>query len=127
MCIGSAVAPSHLSTSRHCHHYDDGRRTPTYKRKRRNELDKDEKCKHRIQKFRLAWTSQPEFKTWLRPDLDNPNKAHCIKCNISFTAELTVIKNHAKGKKHKKIASASSVCSQNIIKKFTAPQSHEDT
>lgn len=59
--------------------------------------------------------------------MDNPNKARCIKCNISFTAKLTVIKNHAKGKKHKKIASASSFCSQNIIKKFTAPQSHEDT
>lgn len=59
--------------------------------------------------------------------MDNPNKARCIKCNISFTAELTVIKNHAKGKKHKKIASASSVCSQNIIKKFTAPPSHADT
>ncbi|KAL4103820.1 hypothetical protein QTP88_019155 [Uroleucon formosanum] len=31
---------------------DDGKRTSTYERKRRNELDKDEKCKHRISKFR---------------------------------------------------------------------------
>jgi len=50
-----------------------------------------------------------------------------ISCNNSFTAELTVMKNHAKGKKHTKIASASSIRAQQIIKQFTATQSNEDT
>lgn len=106
---------------------DNGQRTPTFKRKYRNELEKNEKGKHRFQKFRDSWMSRPEFKKWLRPDATNPFKAQCSKCNINFTAELTVIKNHAKGKKHTLIDLNTSSGSQNKIKQFTSIKSHKDT
>lgn len=33
---------------------------------------------------------------------EKPTKAKCISCDTEFSADLTVIKNHAKGEKHKK-------------------------
>lgn len=76
-----------------------GRTTPTYKRKRRGELSKEERPKHREQKYRPEWELKPSFKDWLRK-VEGDNMK-CIKCNTTFVSELVVIKNHALGKKHK--------------------------
>lgn len=72
------------------------------KRSIRRELKTNEKAKygkHRKQHVKTSWISKPEFKNWLRSDLNYEYKARCLKCNISVTAELTVIKNHSQGKK----------------------------
>jgi hypothetical protein len=59
-----------------------GRTTPTYKRKRRSELSKKERPKHREQKYRPEWESMPSFKDWLRKVEGDNMKAKCIKCNV---------------------------------------------
>lgn len=58
--------------------------------------------KHRPQKFRDAWLQTHEFKTWLSNVVDDKFKARCKVCNITFKAELTVIKNHMKSKGHQR-------------------------
>ncbi|KAK4329212.1 hypothetical protein Pmani_000440 [Petrolisthes manimaculis] len=54
---------------------------------------------HRQQRYRQEWERNPAFKPWLTGTQDQ-HKAKCLFCNITMVAELTVIKNHAKGKKH---------------------------
>ncbi|KAK4316440.1 hypothetical protein Pmani_012404 [Petrolisthes manimaculis] len=54
---------------------------------------------HRQQRYRQEWERNPAFKPWLTGTQDQ-HKAKCLFCNIAMVAELTVIKNHAKGKKH---------------------------
>ncbi|KAF0685410.1 DUF4371 domain-containing protein [Aphis craccivora] len=45
-----------------------GPSTPKKKRSVRNELSKDEKPKHRKQKYRCEWESDNLFKGWLKPE-----------------------------------------------------------
>ncbi|KAL1276188.1 hypothetical protein QQF64_035811 [Cirrhinus molitorella] len=50
------------------------------------------------------------FAKWLRPVSGNDSKAFCRCCNVHMVAEITVLKNHEKSKKHqdkkKNLASA---------------------
>ncbi len=58
--------------------------------------------KHRAQKYKKDWEKLLDLKNWLQPDPKNQFRAKCRLCNgSSFTAELTVIKNHQNTKKHK--------------------------
>jgi len=78
-----------------------GRTTPTNKRKIRGELSKEERPKHREQKYCPEWELKPSCKDWLRKVEGDNMKSKCIKCNATFVSELVVIKSHALGKKHK--------------------------
>ena len=65
-------------------------------------LSKASGSKHRSQKYKKDWEKLPDFKNWLQTDPGNQFRAKCRFCTgSSFTAELTVIKNHLNGKKHK--------------------------
>lgn len=57
---------------------------------------------HRQQKFRDAWLKQEDFKLWLARVHDDPFKAKCKQCNMTFNAELIVIKNHSKSQAHQR-------------------------
>lgn len=74
--------------------------TPKKKRRIRNELHKNEKDKHRKQKYRVEWEGKDEFTTWLKPVKNNIYRARCIKCNVDFVSELGCLKNHLKSKNH---------------------------
>uniref|UniRef100_H2ZRS9 DUF4371 domain-containing protein n=1 Tax=Latimeria chalumnae TaxID=7897 RepID=H2ZRS9_LATCH len=50
--------------------------------------------------YRKEWEADPLFSGWLQPVSGNTGKARCRCCNIQFTAEHTVLKNHAKLNKH---------------------------
>ncbi|CAH1736808.1 unnamed protein product [Aphis gossypii] len=67
------------------------------------------KIQHRAQKFRKEWCSLPDFKDWLIPDENDIFKAKCSLCKSSMVAELSNIKNHGKGIKHKQIVTAGTV------------------
>lgn len=59
--------------------------------------------KHRSQKFRLEWCKDDELRDWLLPDKNDVHKARCKYCNVQFVAELTNIRGHGNGKKHKSL------------------------
>ena len=54
---------------------------------------------HRLQTYRKEWESQ--FAGWLRPVAGSESKAFCRCCKTELVAEITVLKNHSKSKKHK--------------------------
>ena len=54
--------------------------------------------KRRQQNYRAAW--EKEYGAWLRCVPNNPRKAKCIVCPKVMVADVTVLKNHAKGKRH---------------------------
>ena len=54
---------------------------------------------HRLQTYRKEWESQ--FAGWLRPVAGSESKAFCRCCKTEMVAEITVLKNHNKSKKHK--------------------------
>jgi len=83
----------------------------------RNELPKE---KYRKQKYLTEWESDSEYKEWIKPVLDDCYRARCLKCQISFTAELTCIKNHAKSKLHSSFVKATQSSSQFIMSKLVA-------
>ncbi|XP_008182864.1 uncharacterized protein LOC103309369 [Acyrthosiphon pisum] len=70
---------------------------------------KIQKIQHRAQKFRREWCSSADFKDWLIPDENDVFKAKCSLCKSSMIAELSNIKNHGKGIKHKQIVTAGTV------------------
>jgi len=74
---------------------------------RDEDLDREEKPKHRTQKFRSEWKTDSALRDWIEQDADDLN-ARCKFCKVSMVAELTVIKNHGKGKKHTSILSNAS-------------------
>ncbi|XP_008178157.1 uncharacterized protein LOC103307704 [Acyrthosiphon pisum] len=74
---------------------------------RGGDLAPEEKPKHRTQKFRSEWITDCALRDWIEQDA-NELKARCTFCNVSMVAELTVIKNHGKGKKHTSILSSAS-------------------
>lgn len=103
-----------------------GLSTPKKKRYARGgDLARKEKEKHRKQKFRFEWLKKEEFKTWLMPDKENNYKAYCRFCKVSFTSELTVIKNHKTSEKHSLIF-ASNTVKQNSITSFTIKNTPEE-
>ncbi|MED6250372.1 hypothetical protein ATANTOWER_031368 [Ataeniobius toweri] len=52
---------------------------------------------HRPQSYRKEWESQ--F-VWLRPVAGSDSKAFCRCCNTELVAEVSVLRNHSKSKKH---------------------------
>ena len=66
---------------------------PTVMKKRR---------RHYKQLYRSQWQRMPLFAGWLRPVRHDLRKARCLACKSTMVAEITVIKNHAKGKRHLK-------------------------
>lgn len=73
--------------------------TPKKKRMMRGrDLAKEEKPKHRTQKFRSEWKTDSALRDLIEQDADEL-KARCTFYKVSMVAELTVIKNHGKGKK----------------------------
>lgn len=79
---------------------EEGPSTPKKKRSLRNELSKQEKEKHRKQKYRDEWESNKAYKGWLKSERDNPFKAKCIICNVNFVSELSCIKKHCNSSNH---------------------------
>lgn len=74
---------------------------------RGGDLAIEEKPKHRTQKFRSEWITDCALRDWIEQDADEL-KARCRFCKVSMVAELTVIKNHGKGKKLANILSNAS-------------------
>ena len=56
--------------------------------------------RHHQQRYRKEWEADPAFNPWLQEVSNDPLKAKCRVCNVVMVAELTVMKNHAKRKKH---------------------------
>lgn len=49
--------------------------------------------------YNAKWEKDPEYKFWLRKGrLDS--KAECSLCDVEFRAEKTVLRNHARSKRH---------------------------
>lgn len=59
------------------------------------------KQKHRVQHFRSEWCKNKDFSDWL-VSVKDPLKAKCKICDVIMVAELSNIKNHSKGLKHKR-------------------------
>lgn len=80
-------------------------------------LKKKSKSKqsHQRQKFKDFWLTREEYKLWLVKVFNDFYKAKCKLCNTTFTAELTVIKNHLKTQSHQRRSIQSS---QPKIKNF---------
>ncbi|KAL5246128.1 hypothetical protein ACI65C_013536 [Semiaphis heraclei] len=74
--------------------------------------------KHRAQKFRSEWLRVENLKKRLVPVDDDPLKAKCKLCNFTMVAELSNIKAHGNGKKHKQIEACKEI-KQKSIKTFT--------
>ena len=53
--------------------------------------------------FNDEWLEKDEYKSWLRKNDKNPNKAFCVACkksiDLSVMGESTLV-SHMKGKKH---------------------------
>ncbi|XP_031334601.1 zinc finger BED domain-containing protein 5-like [Photinus pyralis] len=73
--------------------------TPEYKKRKRGESSNTVSKTHRKQQYRAEWEKDSRFKGWLVKSKEG-EKARCRACNAEFTAEITVIKNHAKSSKH---------------------------
>ncbi|KAF0688864.1 Uncharacterized protein FWK35_00037269, partial [Aphis craccivora] len=69
--------------------------------------------KHRSQKFRIEWCKDKELGEWLIQDKEDEYKAKFKYCNVSMVSELSNIKVHGKGVKHKQIVSSLSTKSTN--------------
>jgi len=88
--------------------------TPKKKRLQRGgDALKSEKQGHRDQKFRDEWCLNSQYKYWLKPDSNDVFRAKCSMCNKDFRADISVIKNHANGSKHKLMMSNAKPKSQN--------------
>lgn len=74
--------------------------TPKKKRQARNELSRDEKVKKSPKTFVSSWLDDPEFKGWLAPLPDNPQKCKCMPCNVVILCGRSELQKHASGKKH---------------------------
>lgn len=73
--------------------------TSTPKKDERDEVANFQKKKnHYKQLFRPEWMENDDYRMWLKPT-DDKSRAYCSLCKKDFVAELTVIKNHASGKK----------------------------
>ncbi|XP_060871765.1 uncharacterized protein LOC132945941 [Metopolophium dirhodum] len=53
---------------------------------RGGDLAKDEKPKHRVQKFRSEWKTDKNFRYWIERDTDE-TKAKCTFCKVSMVSE----------------------------------------
>lgn len=67
--------------------------------RKKSKTEKEKKSKAQ-QKFRDEWLQQPEFRDWLDRVLGDFYKAKCKLCDEVYTADISVLKGHAKTKKH---------------------------
>lgn len=79
----------------------------------------------RPQKFTDAWLNEADFKSWLKRDPDNPYKGKCRHCNVNFTVEIAVIRNHAKSRTHQ--TKIGSVSKQPSLNTFVQQAQNDDT
>lgn len=54
-----------------------------------------------LQKYRIEWERNDDFKSWLAPCENNTIKAYCKYCKCTFFAKLSDIQRHIKTLKHK--------------------------
>lgn len=87
-----------------------------------------QKKTHRVQKYRVDWERHPRYSPWLAPDPKCNTKARCTWCNVSFVADICLIKNHGGTKKHKKNESAyeSAQNPVNMMNKYFKPHSNSE-
>ena len=52
--------------------------------------------------YQAAWTTDPEFTTWIRPVAEDRMRAFCGLCRADFSVGASGIRAHAKGTHHKK-------------------------
>lgn len=102
-----------------------GPSTPKKTRLYRGDLSKEERPKHRQQKFRTDWLKMDVFKMWLAPLKSNEYGAYCKFCKQTLVSEIGVLKNHSKGKKHIQIMQGSSSKQQSITS-FTTKEKSPD-
>ena len=74
--------------------------TPEKKKKIRGDAGKKPQVYQ--QKYKSMWESEPIFKGWLRPVIDDPLKASCFLCKIQMYAKRSVLEKHCETEKHKK-------------------------
>lgn len=73
----------------------------------------------RKQKFNEEWMKNTIFSTWLSPESLNLYKALCTICNVTFTAEVTVVKNRSKSKSHN--TAINSIANRKTINLYSQP------
>lgn len=87
------------------------------------------KRKRYKQKFRDEWLLNKEYCDWLRKDNRDLLKATCNVCNVSFSAEISVIKRHQNGNKHinnlKRCSASTSKKQQSIVSAFKSTPTTE--
>ncbi|KAF2360112.1 hypothetical protein FHG87_009128 [Trinorchestia longiramus] len=54
-------------------------------------------------RYNPAWERDPDYADWVRPGRIK-TRAECLFCDVEFAAETTVLKNHAKSKRHGRAA-----------------------
>ncbi|KAL0884118.1 hypothetical protein ABMA27_016137 [Loxostege sticticalis] len=59
-----------------------------------------QKKKTYLQKYRVEWEQEEEFKMWLKPVLTDQSKAFCMYCHSEMFAKLADIRKHSSTKKH---------------------------
>lgn len=77
------------------------------------------KKQKRIQRYRVDWERDPQFSPWLAPDT-NVTKARCKWCDITMTADVSIIKMHKASKRHEKNDNSKS---KSNLHNFFKPQS----
>lgn len=102
-----------------------GPSTPEKTRLYRGDLSKEERPKHRQQKFRKDWLKMDIFKMWIAPLKLNEYGTYCKFCKQTLVSEIGVLKNHSKGKKHIQITQGASSKQQSIIS-FTTKKKSPD-
>ncbi|XP_018007231.1 uncharacterized protein LOC108665026 [Hyalella azteca] len=50
-------------------------------------------------RYNKNWENDPDYRDWIRPGRV-VSRAECAYCDVEFVAESTVIRNHAKSKRH---------------------------
>uniref|UniRef100_A0A8D9BVE9 thioredoxin-dependent peroxiredoxin n=1 Tax=Cacopsylla melanoneura TaxID=428564 RepID=A0A8D9BVE9_9HEMI len=58
--------------------------------------------KHRTQRYRTAWETDPDFASWIQPVENDTLSATCTICSTIMRAEVTVLKRHCVSAKHVK-------------------------
>ncbi|CAH1640743.1 unnamed protein product [Spodoptera littoralis] len=93
--------------------------TPKKTLARRNELSRDQKEKHRAQKYRADWENLEVFKHWLKPG-KSEYKAKCIVCDCVLLSEYSVLKIHSTRQKHLKALSNAKIANKqrNLMTNF---------
>lgn len=55
-------------------------------------------------KYNRSWEKHPDLKDWIKPMTGDDTRAYCKYCKTDLRAHLSDLKDHANGKKHRKIA-----------------------